>query len=154
MIEVRNWRTKHYPEQVDGDAIYREAKKIDGDNNDGTSLDSAGQAAINLGLVSGKLQFVNSDFDSIKYCIHTNLAFVAGFNITNEWNYTDKKTGQILDLGDKAVILGGHAILVCGYDEFGVYIQNSWGSSWGIYGFALIPWSKVSKQFMYGMVII
>lgn len=154
MIEIRNWQIKHYPEQVDGDAIYYEAKKIDGDDFEGTSLDSAAQAAINLDLINGNLKFVSGDFDSIRFCIHTNLSFVAGFSITDEWNMVNKNTGEIIDYGNKAQKRGGHAVLVCGYSEKGVYIQNSWGQSWGVWGYALIPWIKVTQQYMYGMVIL
>jgi hypothetical protein len=154
MIEMYNWKRDHFPKQVDGAAIYNEAKDIDGDMNDGTSLDSAAQAAINLGLIQGALKFVEGDQDSIKFAVHTHSSFVAGFMITDEWNYVNKKTGAIADYGNSAQKLGGHAVLVCGYGPEGVYIQNSWGTDWGIYGFAIIPWPKVSQQFMYGMIII
>jgi len=151
MIEVKNWKEKHYPEQLDGDAIYKEAKKIEGNDNPGTSLEYTGTAAINLKLIKGNLQFVKKSIDSIKFCIHTHTTFVAGFMITDEWNRVDKK-GRIGDIEFPAQ-LGGHAVLVCGYDSIGVYIQNSWGSGWGIHGFAIIPWNKVTQQFIYGMVI-
>jgi len=154
MIEVRNWQIRHYPEQISGDDIYREAKVIDGNNHDGTSLDSAAQAAINLHLIDGKLKFIANEIDTIKFCIHSHLTFVAGFAITNEWNMVNKRTGMIIDYGNNALNRGGHAVLVCGYCQEGVYIQNSWGQSWGIWGYAIIPWSKVEKQYMYGMVII
>jgi len=154
MIEVKNWRSKHYPEQIDGDAIYTEAKKLDGNNTDGTSLDSAAQAAINLKLITGDLKFVSNDVETIKFAVHSHDTFVAGFMITEEWNMVNKKTGAIIDLGPNAEKRGGHAVLVCGYCPEGVYIQNSWGQNWGIWGFALIPWEKVSQQYMYGMVIV
>jgi hypothetical protein len=40
----------------------------------------------------------------------------------------------------KAKIDGGHAFAVVGYTSEGFIIQNSWGSSWGTYGFALLPY--------------
>jgi len=153
-LEVQNWKRLHYPEQLNGDAIYAEAKKIDGDTSDGTSLDSAAQAAINLGLVSGKLKYIGSDPSSIQFAIHTHTVCVAGFMITDEWNRVQKDTGMISDFGPSAKTLGGHAVLICGYDINGVYIQNSWGTDWGLYGFAQIPWPQTISQFMYGMLII
>lgn len=153
MIEVQNWKKKHYPEQVDGDAIYLESKRIDGDPYEGTSLDSAARAAINLKLIDGKIKFVETSFSGIKFCIHSYTTFTAGFMVTDEWNNVDRKTGRIPEF-ENSVNLGGHAVLVCGYDEDGVYIQNSWGPTWGIHGFALVPWDTVTTQFMYGIVII
>jgi hypothetical protein len=154
MIEILNWRRLHYPEQIDGDAIYHEAKKIDGNDQDGTSLDSAALAAINLNLIEGKLKFVGLGIDAIKYAVHTNLSFVAGFYITNEWNVVNKKTGKLIDYGENAKKIGGHAVLVCGYGADGVYIQNSWGQAWGVWGYAVVSWEQVARQYMYGMIIV
>jgi len=42
-----------------------------------------------------------------------------------------KKSGQIL---------GGHAFAIVGYDEDGLWIQNSWGPGWGQGGFARISY--------------
>ena len=35
---------------------------------------------------------------------------------------------------------GGHAFALVGYNEHGFVVQNSWGKSWGSYGFALLPY--------------
>ena len=151
-IEVQKWRINHYPEQIDGDAIYETAKKLDNNTEDGTTLESAANAAISMGLISGTPKLINAGVNDIKFAIHSYLACIAGFNITNEWNYVDKN-GSIRDLGNRAQFLGGHAVLICGYDSDGVYIQNSWGSSWGLYGFIHLSWKQYNHQFMYGLVI-
>jgi len=153
-IEVKNWMKNHYPEQVNPDPIYNEAKKLDDDNSPGTSLDNACQAAFNLKLITGSLNFVEDDINSIKFAIHTNLVMIGGLMITDEWNYVNTKTGLIPNYEDKAKQIGGHGILICGYDDNGIYIQNSWGSNWGLYGFAILSWAQVEKQFSYGVVII
>lgn len=153
LIEVKNWKINHYPEQIDGDAIYYEAKRFDNMSVAGTTLEQAARAAINLGLVSGDIKFISNDMLDIMFTIHTNQVFVGGFSITDEWNRVSISTGEISDFGENASVLGGHAVLVCGYDPTGVYVQNSWGQPWGKYGFGLIPWAKVSKQFMYGVII-
>lgn len=152
-IEVQNWKQLHYPEQVDADKIYLEAKRIDNDNIDGTTLDSVATAAINLGLIQGRLKFIDAGVDNIKFAIHLKSVCMIGLNITNEWNNVNKKSGEISDFGDKAEPLGGHAVLACGYDNKGLYIQNSWGVNWALYGFALVPWKLVLRQYMYGLVI-
>lgn len=41
-------------------------------------------------------------------------------------------------------LLGGHCVLVCGYNSWGVIFRNSWGKSWGpAGGYAAIPWSYI-----------
>lgn len=45
--------------------------------------------------------------------------------------------GQIAFQHDK---LGGHAFAIVAYDENGLWIQNSWGTSWGLQGFGLITY--------------
>jgi C1A family cysteine protease len=38
---------------------------------------------------------------------------------------------------------GGHSVLVIGYNETGLKIENSWGPYWGAAGFATFPWPFV-----------
>jgi len=154
-IEVFNWRTKHYPEQCDGDLIYTEAKKLDGmPQVNGTILRCAGQGAINAGLIKGVVKQVPKTEMDIQFAIHTYGVCVAGFMITDEWNLVEKTTGKISNFGDKARIIGGHALLLAGYSDEGIYIQNSWGEEWGIYGFGILSWEQFNKQIMDAMVIV
>lgn len=46
--------------------------------------------------------------------------------------------------------MGGHAVLLVGYDQLGIYVQNSWGKEWGSNGFAVMPWDIFRQEFMYG----
>jgi len=78
---------------------------------------------------------------------------LSGFGITDEWNWVDKNTGMIRDMGENSSKRGGHAVLLCGYDDSGVYIQNSWGDQWGHYGFAILNWDMYDRQFMRAMII-
>lgn len=153
-IEVHNWKVKHYPEQVDAPSIYREAKHIDGYPGEGTMLKDAIQAAINLKFASGRGAYINNTINDVKFAIHQYGVCIAGFVITNEWNEVEKNTGFIRDLGGGAVKRGGHAVLLCGYDENGIYIQNSWGEIWGISGFGTLRWRQFSDQLMQAMIIM
>jgi len=55
-------------------------------------------------------------------------------NVHEGW---DKVTGKgIIPLREQ--MLGGHAFAIVAYDEQGLWIQNSWGSGWGMEGFARI----------------
>jgi hypothetical protein len=41
--------------------------------------------------------------------------------------------------------LGLHEVLAVGYDSRGVRIENSWGTSWGDAGYAILDWSYIAK---------
>lgn len=152
--EFVHWKTKHYPQQIDGDHIYFEAKKLDNSPNvRGTWIKYGIQASINLNLIQGKGKLIPSNMQDIKFALHQYGVCIAGFRITNEWDKVERKTGIISDFGDKAKKRGGHAVLLCGYDSKGIYIQNSWGEEWGLHGFALLKWHQFDKQFKYAMVI-
>lgn len=150
-IEFQNWKFKHYPEQIDGDAIYYEAKRIDGYNENGTWVKCAIQAAFNLGLINGNIEYILGDRRTLKFAIHEFGVCIASFNITSEWNSVGKN-GKIPELR-KSNIMGGHAVLICGYDSEGVYIQNSWGVNWGLYGFGFLGWDQFDIQFQDGVII-
>ena len=149
-IEVQNWKRLHYPKQVDGDVIYFEAKKIDGDNSAGTTLQSAVKSALNLNLITGKAEYIEGGRENLKFAIHEFGVCIAGFNITQDWNNVGSD-GKIPCKDHRKI--GGHAVLICGFDSEGIYIQNSWSSTWGLYGFCLLSWSQFDDQFMQGMII-
>ncbi len=148
------WRKNHYPKQFDGDAIYAEAKKLDGaPSAQGTWPKFGVQAAMNLGYINGISKYVPNTINDIKFTLHEHGVFVGGFKITTDWNIVDKNTGLIKNTPG-AKVRGGHAVCVCGFGDEGLYIQNSWGSNYGNYGFCLLGWHQVQQQFMNGMVII
>lgn len=43
-------------------------------------------------------------------------------------------------------VLGYHAVLALGYDQNGLIIQNSWGTSWGAKGFGWVGWNVVGAD--------
>lgn len=152
--EIEFWKRSHYPKQISGDDVYKEAKKLDGRADvGGTWLRFGVQAALNLGVIKGEPKKIPTNKNDLKFALHEYGAAVCAFMITNEWNQVNKKNGMIRDLGDKAKTRGGHAVLCVGYDDSGVYIQNSWGSEWGIHGFCILPWKLFDKQFKNAMVI-
>ncbi|MGE3165902.1 MAG: C1 family peptidase [Planctomycetota bacterium] len=58
--------------------------------------------------------------------------------VTHEgWDEVDAK-GQIPFEASRHELAGGHAFAIVAYDREGLWIQNSWGSSWGKHGFARI----------------
>ena len=153
VCEYYHWKRNHYPIQFSGDNIYLKAKEIDGYGGNGTYLRFAVQAANLLNLIKCEGIDLGNSRDNIKFALHEYDVALAGFMITNEWNLVDKKTGRIKDLGSDANTRGGHAVLLCGYDSHGVYIQNSWSEEWGLHGFGLLSWAQFDRQFMKGMAV-
>lgn len=45
------------------------------------------------------------------------------------------------DIAYSSIKLGGHAFAIVGYDKSGLWIQNSWGESWGDHGLARLGYS-------------
>lgn len=61
----------------------------------------------------------------------TGILYVSS-DVHSGWDNTDSK-GRIPWSDEKS---GGHAYAIVGYDEHGFWIQNSWGTDWGVGGFA------------------
>lgn len=41
---------------------------------------------------------------------------------------------------------GGHAMVICGWDENGWKVHNSWGESWGDDGYAIVPYEMPIEE--------
>lgn len=151
------WRLNDYPEQIDPNKIYEYAKLVDGMNGgDGTTLEAVAKALLHYSILPGteaNIKIIYKDnLNDIKYAIHKYGVVMTAFNISNGW-FNLNASNPVLSVSDRSPSAGGHAILGCGYNNDGLFIQNSWGKDWGSYGFALIPWNKVADQFMYGATI-
>lgn len=149
------WRQTHKPPMYDPVMVYNKAKELDGDTSAGTTLDHAAEAFLSVYkdvfdkeckplLIRGR----SGDLTDLVYAIHKYGCAVGGFNITDAW-YGAKNTW--IPSGGTAA--GGHAVLVCGYNENGLIIQNSWGRDWGEKGFAVLRWADAYSQFIYGCVL-
>ena len=154
------WRQDNYPQQFDYDKVYAKAKEIDGDPDEGTTLTAAMEAFLavypKLFDKSCKPKIIRAwggNMDDVRYAVHKYGCIVGGFNITEDWYACDNKCkGWIPSKGGKPV--GGHAVLICGYNKNGLQIQNSWGPQFGESGFATLSWKDASEQFLYGCTLV
>ena len=149
------WRKRGYHQEINPAPLYNYAKSIDGDpNGDGTYLECTLEALLKYGYFDSsvcKIKTIgggtfgnNSALNDIKYAIHKYGVVMAGFNITDEW--FNPKKGVVCGGGSSR---GGHAVLIVGYDEDGVLIQNSWGASYAHDGFVYLTNRAFDEQFMY-----
>ena len=157
IIEAMIWKKTGKLIQLNADQVYARAKQLDKDiNSDGTYLECAIKAAIELGGFGEQSKNIKIGFIynrrnaetlmQIKRFIHRYSFIHAGFAIDDGW-YNATNSNYVIKKGNTQ--LGGHAVLLCGYDDVGVYIQNSWGRSWGSNSFAILPWNLVKEQLMY-----
>lgn len=153
------WRKNDYIQNIGPEMLYREAKKIDGDpDTDGTTLDAVLQVLLNKGYFDPnkcKIQVIwnySGWENSLRYAIHKFGACLIGCNITEEWYLVGGKKTSVTGKSHNTCV-GGHAVLCCGYNRDGIIIQNSWGEEWGAYGFGLITWEALRKQFLYAAVL-
>ena len=140
---------------LNADQVYAKAKELDGSpNSDGTWLEYAIRAAVQLGgfqTSSMNVKFFQNEgtqttVEMLKFLIHKYDFLHAGFEINSGW-YQATEADPIIK--KTSTSLGGHAVLLVGYDQTGAYIQNSWGKGWGSKGFAILPWNQVLDQLMY-----
>ena len=90
--------------------------------------------------------------EEVKYAIHKFGVMLAGLNITEEWYLCGPNKTSVTGKTHRTS-MGGHAVLICGYNKDGVIIHNSWGEAWGSYGFALITWDEFVREFIYGATL-
>jgi len=153
------WRKNGYHRDIDPARLYRYAKTIDGDpNGDGTYLECALKALLHfgyfdeskcgVGVIQGPLFGALSGLNDVKYAIHKYGCCIAGFNISESW--FAPRRGVVSGEGAPQ---GGHAVTLCGYDEGGVLVQNSWGADYGHEGRIYLPNSAFEAEFMYAAVV-
>lgn len=151
------WRKRGYHREIDPAPLYAYAKTIDGDpEGDGTYLECTLKALLTYGhfdsdickvkTIGGSCFGNASALRDVKYAIHRYGVVMAGFNITDEW-YNPVK--GVVRGGGGHTPQGGHAVLVVGYDEDGVIIQNSWGLRYAHEGFVYLTNRAFNEQFMY-----
>ena len=81
-----------------------------------------------------------------KFAIHRYGVMMAGFEITTEWYAPKNNTVK----GGKYGSEGGHAVIICGWDNEGFIIMNSWGDTYADKGFVRVAYPAFEKQFIYG----
>ena len=122
-------------------------------NVEGTTLEAAVQAAMDIGLMSwlgnARIREVTSA-DQVKQALHRSGVLLAAFHITDAWAFADA-SGWIPEGGNP---VGGHAAVLCGFSQVGdrpyFAFQGSWGNQ-GWRGFNRITPDQFRMQFAYAL---
>lgn len=90
----------------------------------------------------------NTNMTAMKSCLASGFPMVGGFSVYAQFESASvARTGMVPYPAPNEELLGGHAILVVGYDDSiqRFICQNSWGISWGDKGFFYMPYSYFSN---------
>jgi C1A family cysteine protease len=85
--------------------------------------------------------------DTLRYSLATDFPVVIGFTVYESFESAEVASTGLMPMpviGEQ--VMGGHAVLVVGYDDLKkVYIvRNSWGTGWGDSGYFYMPYDYVS----------
>jgi C1A family cysteine protease len=84
--------------------------------------------------------------DDLRTCLAGGRPFVMGFTVYESFQSQEvKDTGDAPMPGRQEQALGGHAVLVVGYDDAAhrFLVRNSWGDQWGMEGYFTLPYEYV-----------
>lgn len=87
---------------------------------------------------------IQQDITSMKNSLSNGYPFVVGISIYKSFESPKVTNSGVVSIPDinNEEFLGGHAVLVCGYNDIGQIwiVRNSWGTSWGDKGYFYLPY--------------
>lgn len=95
-----------------------------------------------------QVQQVSQDLTSMKEVLADGLPIVVGFTVYKSFeSSTVTSTGIVPMPGHHEQQVGGHCVLVVGYDdsESRFIVRNSWGTAWGLEGYCLMPYAYLTN---------
>jgi C1A family cysteine protease len=85
----------------------------------------------------------------MKTCLVSGYPFIFGFTVYESFESNQvASTGVVPMPAHNEQVLGGHAVLCVGFDDNlqRFYVQNSWGTDWGMSGFFTMPYAYLLKS--------
>jgi C1A family cysteine protease len=93
-----------------------------------------------------KYKRVIQTLKQLKQCLLEGFPFIFGFIVYESFeSYEVTKTGIMPIPEEDEQILGGHAVMACGFsdEKEAVLVRNSWGKNWGISGYFWMPYGFI-----------
>ena len=94
-------------------------------------------------------QSVAQDLNQMKSCLAEGYPFVMGFTVYESFeSATVASTGTLQMPVSGETVVGGHAVLVVGYDDAQsrFIVRNSWGAGWGMAGYYTMPYEYLTDE--------
>jgi C1A family cysteine protease len=99
-------------------------------------------------------QYLRLDHDTpipLLTCLASGYPFVFGFSVYESFEQPRVATTGVVNMprmGER--VLGGHAVVGCGYDlkASRFIIRNSWGMRWGMGGYFTMPFAYLTNAFL------
>jgi C1A family cysteine protease len=92
---------------------------------------------------------VDRDLSQMKEILSQGDPIVFGFTVHESIYGQDVEKTDVIPIPKKREkILGGHAVLACGYDDAkaALIIRNSWGKDWGEHGYGYLPYEYLENH--------
>ena len=92
-----------------------------------------------------------NDLTIMKQCLINNYCFVVGIAIYESFeNFNVVKTGIVPMPLPTEDYYGGHAIVICGFDDSKQHFigRNSWGKYWGDNGYMYLPYEYITNPYL------
>lgn len=92
---------------------------------------------------------VAQTLSQMKGCLASGYPFIIGFTVYESFESDEvTKTGIVPMPGPGEGVLGGHAVLVVGYDDSQnrFICRNSWGTGWGMKGYFTMPYAYLLDE--------
>ncbi len=101
--------------------------------------------------VSQYLRLDHSSATSLMTCLASGYPFVFGFSVYESFEAPSVAQTGVVNLprlGER--VLGGHAVVACGYDTktSRFTVRNSWGTRWGVGGYFTMPFEYLTNGFL------
>jgi C1A family cysteine protease len=90
----------------------------------------------------------STNLAGLKATLASGLPFMIGFSVYASFESDEvARTGIVPMPAKSEAQLGGHAVLVVGYDDAKqrFIVRNSWGTGWGIAGYCEIPYAYLTN---------
>lgn len=99
--------------------------------------------------VVSQYQSVTQTLPQIQACLVEGCPVIIGFTVYDSFESAQvAKTGIVNLPAKNESVLGGHAVLIVGYDvpSQRFIVRNSWGLSWGMKGYFTIPFAYFTNS--------
>lgn len=91
----------------------------------------------------------DGDLMGMKGALAGGNPFVFGFSVYDSFeSKAVSKSGIVPMPKSNEKLLGGHAVMACGYDDSKqmFLVRNSWGQNWGLNGYCWMPYTYLSND--------